>query len=120
MAASATQVALARAFDRALHGHLGADFDTFVDLAASTLNTNGLAAGQRDAAVVRYALHLGYMQNPAVLAQGAQTSSSDTPGTSRGSSQSHLPMGFDPTWYQTGHGRALIGLFFSSSACAPT
>lgn len=120
MAATSAQTALARAFDRDLYGQIAelGIWDSLVDQATSELNLAGLATGKRDPAVVRLAFHLGLMQNPTLSMGGAETGSAHG-GSSRSSSQSHLPEGYPADWYQTGHGRALIGLFSSSSACAP-
>lgn len=120
MAATSAQNALAQRFDKALYDSLAGigDWDSLIDQATSELNLAGLSTGKRDPAVVRLAFHFGLMQNPAIQARGADTGASEG-GGSRSSSQNHLPQGFQPDWYQTGHGRALIGLFVSSSACAP-
>lgn len=119
MSASAAQSALALAFAPILYRELAGDgvWDALVDQASAELNTDGLATAKRDPAVVRLALHMGEMRNPNIALGGAETSSS-TGGASRGGIHT-LPMGYPGDWYQTGHGRALIGLFSASSATAP-
>jgi len=119
MSSTAAQSALGLRFAPDLYRQLAADgsWDDLVTQAASELNTTGLATGKRDPAIVRLALHYGQMQNPNIAGGGAETGASNG-GSSRSSSHT-LPTGYAPDWYQTGHGRALIGLFHSSAATAP-